>query len=496
MAYFNIKVNPYTSPDSAKMPYYPHMSFENAAKTSSPSPEAKPKPKGVRARMEELKQAHAAKTKELNEAEELGDEHVEMELEREDLEEVTGEREIPMEDLSEYAEEIVEEPKATLRDRLQRRQEAGQKAHEQLDKMEIQSKDVVPAFEIQGFDGLEVTATLEKKSERKGKEAKNEDNVILDPETGLMGVLDGLGGEGSGDKASMSAERNLPAHFKKGAEAMQKKGVAEVVKGLVESQMTRVSESPADRERVTKQMEDIMVLDPKMGRKALLLLEAMKATNEDVKDSKGKTTACVGFIHKAPNGESYAVVANIGDSAAYKRRKDGSLVELTKEDSLLNVLQSSGSLTPELFQKMKASPKEKMPIPLSLELVQAAGGGKADFEKMQANNIKSLPMSYEKLKKSMVGALGSSGMEAALTVRRLDPGDELIMVTDGVADYFEDMSSETLDTKALADALEDSGTGTERLNYLRETAKRRSQQAEYAHKAEGDDIAIIKAKVL
>ncbi|MCR4311402.1 MAG: hypothetical protein NUV54_02445, partial [Candidatus Taylorbacteria bacterium] len=61
---------------------------------------------------------------------------------------------------------------------------------------ELQEPDVVEAFEIKGFPGLEVVATLEAKNARKkdkemGKQNRNQDNIIADPETGLLGVLDG-----------------------------------------------------------------------------------------------------------------------------------------------------------------------------------------------------------------------------------------------------------------------------------------------------------------
>ncbi|HWQ99569.1 MAG TPA: protein phosphatase 2C domain-containing protein [Candidatus Methylomirabilis sp.] len=356
---------------------------------------------------------------------------------------------------------------------------------------ELQEKDVEEAFVIRGFKGLEVAATLEKKDERKNKpENRNQDNVILDPETGLIGVLDGLGGEGAGDLASKGAEQVIPERF---AQALKDapKSQAEVQRALVDQQLRKLGASSPElaaqqRVQVTKMIEGMQMKDPAMARKALALMEAISASNEAVKETGGKTTACVGFIHEAPDGSRWAVVANVGDSAAYKRRANGEMVPLTKEDSLLNRMTDTGEMSPELLAQLKKEPDKKFPIPVTLDLIRAAGGTEKDYEKAKGNTI---PMSYKKLKVTMVGALGSSNPEPSLAIRRLDKGDELIMGTDGLVDKFEDPATEDTNLAELSRASSAGTTQTERMNALRREAKTRKTYKE------DDDVAIVSARV-
>jgi len=351
---------------------------------------------------------------------------------------------------------------------------------------ELQESDVIGAFEVNGFKGLKVTATLEKKDERKGNaEDRNQDNIIADPETGLVGVLDGLGGEGAGDLASKSAEGAIPEQYKTALERAKKMNGAEIQTSLVERQLKRLNVSdPAKsmeiRKGLTMMVEDAMSKDPAMGRKALALLESVSATNAYVKETGGKTTACVGFVHETPSGERYAVVANIGDSAAYKQRANGEMVPLTQEDSLLNILNQSGALAPELYAKMKAAPDEKFPIPVTREVIRAMGGGEKEYEDMKG---KELPISYKKLKASMAASLGAENAEAALSIRQLKKGEKLLLGTDGLVDKFEDPTTEETDLALLAKE------STKGLDGLRKAAKERTTYKK------DDDIALVEVRV-
>ncbi|MCE9585742.1 SpoIIE family protein phosphatase [Candidatus Uhrbacteria bacterium] len=361
-------------------------------------------------------------------------------------------------------------------------------AHKNMEAREVQEQDVIEAFEVQGFNGLEVMATIEKKDERKGSpENHNEDNVIVDPETGLLGVLDGLGGEGQGDLASKAAERAIPEGYKKAAAEIGKLDNQEVQRRLVEQQIKKIG-NPEARIQVTNMVEQMLSLDPKMAKKALALIESLRGANAAVLESGGKTTATVGFIHETPSGEKYAIVANLGDSMAFKRRKNGEMVPITQEDSALNSLTQSGALTPELLAKMKSDPKAKHPIPLSLEVIQAMGGGEQELKQFQAKGVKEIPMSYGLLKRAMVASLGSQVFEPSLGIRRLEEGDELILGTDGLVDKFEDPNTEDTNYAELSAAMSGK-TSKEQMDNLRKESKKR-----ITYKKD-DDIAIVRAKV-
>jgi serine/threonine protein phosphatase PrpC len=365
-----------------------------------------------------------------------------------------------------------------------------------LEPGELQGEAVVDAFEIHGFKGLNVAATLEMKEERKGSEARNEDNIIADSDTGLIGVLDGLGGEGKagdGAKASMSAERNIPEHFSKLLKTHVE--LAAVRDRLIEHQLLRKNPQTPElkatyQKQITNMVEGIIEKDPELGRKALALIEAIRQSNDAVLETGGKTTATVSFVHQTPNGERWAVVASTGDSPAMKRRKNGELVPITKEDSLLNSLLDSGELTEAAVHDLQSNPDKKLNLPLSLSLVQAMGGGTAEFEAMKKTR-REVPVDYKLLKRAMIRSLGgsASSAEPALNIRRLEPGDELVIASDGLTDKYETMSGET-DFSALAKEFKGDAITTD-LDRVRKAAKKKVSAAK-----RDDDIAIVTARAV
>lgn len=359
------------------------------------------------------------------------------------------------------------------------------KSRELIASKDVQKHDVVEAFDVQGFEGLSISATLEKKDERKGDtENNNEDNVLLDAETGLFGVLDGLGGEGSGDKASKAAEANIPNHYKAAMAEITKMDGKTLQDALVNQQLAKLNNSAA-RASVTEMTEGILLQDMAMGKKALALLESIRRTNDNVKESGGKTTATIGLVHKTPDGKRYAVIGNIGDGAAFKRRENGEIVQLTEEDSALNTLKRAGIVDEAMFEQMKAKPSENFPVPLTLESIQALGGGEEQLKQFQAKGVKSLPMSYKKLKLAMTAALGSESFEPSLIIRELRQGEELILGTDGLVDKLEDPVTEEIDYNLMKSGAAGS-TMSERISNLRKTAKDNTKSLK-----KDDDIGII-----
>lgn len=315
-----------------------------------------------------------------------------------------------------------------------------------------QERDIVDAFEVQGFDDLDVGATMEKKTERVGSPEKlNEDNILIDPETGLIGVLDGLGGEGeagAGARASKAAELVIPETYKEAkleADALDNR---EVQNRLVEQQLVKAG-NPEARKAVTELMEQLIETDPKMAKEALALIEAVRGANDSVKESGGKTTALISKIHETPDGRRFALIANIGDCAAYKQRANGEIVQITEEDSALNSLKRAGVLDEALLAEMKKDKTKKHPIPLSLKVIQSMGGGEEQFKQFQEKGVKSLPLSLKDLKRAMVAGLGSEVFEPSLTVRELKPGESIFFATDGQMDIVEDAETGEFDSRQV-----------------------------------------------
>lgn len=356
---------------------------------------------------------------------------------------------------------------------------------------ELQEADVIKSFEIKGFKGLDVHATLEKKNVRKeganpedrAKEGiRNQDNIVTDAETGLIGVMDGLGGEGQGDLASLAVEKALPHELANALEKVRSMSGRDVQNMLVDRMLNKIGD-PSKRVEVTNDVETALQADPRIGKKGLALLAALHEINNQVKETKGKTTFTGGFIHETPDGSHWAVIANVGDGAAFLQKKDGTMEPLTQEDSLFNALSNAGKLDPELLQKMKANPDQKMPLPISIEVVRAVGGSEKDFEALQQKGVKELPMSYKKLKGTMVAALGSESAAPSLVFRKLEPGESVIFGTDGLVDKFEDPTTEETNLTEMAKF------ASQDIDKLREEAKRRTTYKK------DDDIAIISVRV-
>jgi len=109
---------------------------------------------------------------------------------------------------------------------------------------------------------------------------------------------------------------------------------------------------------------------------------------------------------------------------------------------------------------------------------------------MQAKRIKQFPANYKLLKRAMISSLGGSVSNAdpALNIRRLEPGDELIIASDGLTDKYERADGET-DLEALGNEFKGDAV-TEDLDRVRKAAKAKESAAK-----KDDDIAIVTARV-
>lgn len=359
------------------------------------------------------------------------------------------------------------------------------------DVAELQNQDVVEEFEIQNFQGLEITATLEKKNERKGDpDNKNEDCIVIDRETGLIGVCDGLGGEGekgAGAKASAEAARAIPLAYAEQLQSAVPLSDTDLKGALVELQLLK--KNPVDAQARIKfanvlepEMGKIVQKDRELAEKALALLEAVRQSNEAVKQTGGQTTVTVGLVHTTPDGENWAVLASVGDSPAMKRRSNGELLPITKEDSLLNLAVDAEIITPRELAKLQIDPKYRVKIPLWF-VKQYGVGQKAELEALERQGVTDLPADYKLLKRAMVASLGSSISEPSLNIRRLDPGDELILASDGVTDKYE-LENGLTNFDEMGAVFNADG-----LDAVREAAKRKESAAK-----KDDDIAIVRVK--
>lgn len=369
---------------------------------------------------------------------------------------------------------------------------------------ELQAPDVITAEEMPGFEEAAVHFTLEKKREGKMFHKKNQDNILVDPETGLMGVMDGLGGMGNGDIASMVGEQVLPEEYAQALAKATAYRTERLKKLLLQSQTGKIRGLPDEERRLkeAERMVDAVIrTDPELAKKALALILALSETNGAVADAGGMTTACVGLIHRAANGKRYAIIANIGDSAAYVRRASGRLERLTHEDSAYESLTRHGILIDGLPLKDhidlhrdpltdKVDPRLNIPIPLTPESCRALGYGPGEYEARKALGDTHINWTYADLMVTVLDSLGGSVPPIpSLEIVEVREGDELMFCTDGLVDKYESPRTGETDLDELAQDMETGNTPEERLDNLRTLAKHRKT---YKH---DDDIAIVTAKL-
>ncbi len=369
---------------------------------------------------------------------------------------------------------------------------------------ELQEEPAVPAQEMLGFDNCRVFLTMEKKKNRTFFQTRNEDNILTDPETGLFGVMDGLGGMGSGDLASKAVERMLPETF---TEEMGKLGGEDpkaIIDEIVKSQLPRTIGvgDPASVEKSADEMKERLALaDPAVARKALALIRSFGRLNTIVKGTGGMTTACIGMVHKTPDGKRYAVVANLGDSGALIRRKDGSVERLTNEDSALDNMIRQGvkinGLDLRTYLERGRNPITKkikanypVPVPTTPESCRALGYTQDACDGKLKRGETVIRLDYEGLMATVVNCLGANTAETpSLEIVSLADGDELILCTDGLLDKYENPDTGETNYSEMANDFDMGDKPEERLDNLRVMVKKRK-----TYKSD-DDVAVVMAHI-
>ncbi len=351
---------------------------------------------------------------------------------------------------------------------------------------ELQELQTAEAFEEEGFqDGMRVFATMEKKQSR-GADQRNDDNILLDRKTGLMGVFDGVGST-EGHFSSRLCEGFFPDAFIKAQAELRDVPREEIAKALVKGRVDRLERihgkrgvSGDARKDAWDAAENILNRDEELARKAVALLRSYPKVEESIKDMKQKhlehkgrsidssTTACVGFVHTSPDGSRWAVVSNAGDSGAGVQHEDGSFEMITDEDSMLADLREAGVINDETLAGMRQLKQQKFPVVM---------------------NGKRMSLSYYDIKATVTSTVGDGRSEPTLRITRLRPGDEIVYGTDGLWDKFED-KQDNVDLDAISKTLSSSKDPIKGLDALREEAMLRKTESKYQ-----DDTAIVVAKI-
>lgn len=266
-----------------------------------------------------------------------------------------------------------------------------------------------------------------------------EDVKINDPESGLFMVADGVS-LASGWFASRELARK----------------VSESLGGELDLEINNIINNKKFDDKKKEKLIDALVRSSIQST----ILEADRAIrtearlNPDIQDAA--TTASLVKLVEMPDGSRDIFLTNIGDSRIFLMR-EGKLVRLTEDDSILTELVRSKDITP------------------------------ADARKVdQANSIEEVPDRWKsvfKLRAQITNSVGGHGLKK-IDVRRIrvKPGDRLILASDGLTDQLKENEIEY----ALLEFI----NPREAERILQQRAEKMSLDG-IKPRSKGDDIAVV-----
>jgi|GEM_PF-6654287 len=343
---------------------------------------------------------------------------------------------------------------------LRERLEPGLKSRE-----EWQVKGV--GGEVKGFaPGIEVGLALRRSVERMG-DTRGQDMILADGKTKLTGVFDGLGGvgdPGSGAEASAYAAELMPEVYDDVSRSLAVLAKQDKLKTKIEDLISAQYDGLTAEERRKEGWDAFKrrwESQPEAVRmESLRLFYAVKRLNERLgallANSGGRTTLVVGKTVEA-EGQRYEVIVNVGDSGAYRRRADGTVEQVTVEDSAVQRALEEGTIT-------------------------EADLSRPDIVGMLARRFGFRPNQVTTM---MFEVMGGATVRPRVTAVPVAAGEAVIYATDGLDKGLETQGDPLarLDAKALAIAIDPSLGPAEAAAALRDEA-----MMQQVHK---DDCGVI-----
>ena len=266
----------------------------------------------------------------------------------------------------------------------------------------------------------------------------NEDAFFINADAGIAGLFDGLGGYGHGEIAS------------------------KIARETIEIELSEIPEN-IKLEDLKKLMSDIL----------------KKASNDILEQSKNNnfnqigTTATVIKFWEGANDTRKAIIANVGDSRAYRLR-NGKLEALTEDDSIMKRLIDNGVVKDD-------NPKQ---IIKGKDVINTGLLSADDAKKLDPN----MNISIENIRRMMGQALGvhennNKNLKPNITDVDIEEGDVLLLSSDGIHDNL---------TDAEIEKLLNSGSSEQKLSKsIVENASNIAKDTNNPHAKEDDKTAII-----
>ncbi|MFA5750374.1 MAG: SpoIIE family protein phosphatase [Candidatus Shapirobacteria bacterium] len=310
-------------------------------------------------------------------------------------------------------------------------------------KNEIEATEITGYTDARVYLGMKNKVTIDPDTKQRTINP-SEDFVLSSPSYGLTGVEDGVGSSGeegtevNGLNAAAQASRILSATIAdQFGEVLDSMGSSETMRALkgvkvldIPSKINAPQNELHHKNTVDaiRTMEQVAASNPKLAKKAAALVKTLEIAQSEVRKTHGQTTACIAI----QEGKQMAI-ANVGDSVAFIQRKDGTFVQITREDNLLNHCLDHNILTTEDLDQMRANPKEKRTIEIEFK----------------GRTIK-MPVNYKILTNHVLKGFGAEDEDATPTLTFVDvePGDRVLLVTDGIGDKYRNPDG-SIDTARL-----------------------------------------------
>lgn len=265
----------------------------------------------------------------------------------------------------------------------------------------------------------------------------NEDTTLKDGNIGVIGVGDGMGGEGgqgSGKVASELSVGIIHNELKKIGSNRSVESVANAMRvGLEKANNTLLGVHDKVRNKAKDWFGGAMekLRSNNMDGLASIIEEKVisdeeERTNESqVYESSldgSKTTATIIALAEGENGEKRAVVGHAGDSRAYKLSEEGDLEQITNDhDNLYEAI--NGGLVNKKDIESLDDPIDKFP-----KMKAIIDNNQATFEK----KFGMVPKTLRDLKKGTQEAIGKNNVKFDVFDVPANPGDIFMSFSDGV----------------------------------------------------------------
>ena len=234
---------------------------------------------------------------------------------------------------------------------------------------------------------------------------RNEDAMLVMEKKGVFAVFDGLGGRAAGDYASQRTKR------------------------FVERTVVSSFSDTMSQEEASRMMAHVL-------QKASEMLHRESMENDAMKDM-GTTVSLVKILEEA-GGTQKAIIGNVGDSRVYILHQDGTLEQITLDDSYVR----------EMF------PNEAEARAVQKKLSGAVYPAALSDDESLCYRKRNILTQY----------IGQASIQARMHMAELAPGDRILITSDGVHDNLTDDEMAKLRTaKELVDAAQQrSREGSER----------------------------------